>query len=823
MSLDSNPLPTRARRYIGLTTLLGFIVLALAVTHWQSPDLLKYGGFLMVALFSAGMRISVPGITGTLSLTFLFVLFGVVELTESETVVLGALATLVQCYWNQPKRPRFEQVLFNVTLMAAAAAATGHLYRAGFLLDHHVDPSIRLVLATCVLFLINTIPVAVVIALTEDSEIFPVWRQCYFWSLPYYLGGAAIAQVASLLSNSFVGWQTVLLTGPVVYLIYRSYRLYLERIEDGKKHAEAVSSLHLRTIEALALAIEAKDHTTRGHLQRVQFYATELGKELGLSPLELEALRTAALLHDIGKLAVPEHIISKPGRLTPEEFEKMKIHPIVGAEILERVQFPYPVVPIVRCHHEKWNGGGYPSGLAGEAIPLGARILAAVDCLDALATERQYRRAVSLDEAMQIIQGESGKSYDPRVVDLLALRYVELEQKAQAQNSDMGKLSNALKVTNGSEPAAGFEPSAPPAFEKFDKSGDPGTLDFLTSIAAARQEVQALFEISQDLGNSLSLNETLTVLAVRLGKIIPHHSLAIWVCRDRVLLPDYVTGDDFRLFSSLEIPMGQGLSGWVAENRKPILNGNPSVELGYLKDLNKFSTLQAAVAVPLEGINGVLGVLSMYHAESDAFTKDHLRILLAISSKIGLSIENALRFRQAESSATTDYLTNLPNARSLFLQLDAELSRGRRSEQPLALLVLDLDGFKEVNDKYGHLEGNRVLKNVATALKSACREYDYVARMGGDEFVILLPGAKPHDVDAKLTQFRDLVKQVGSEVFGASQLTVSIGVAHFPEDGIDAEELLAEADRRMYKEKRAEHQMEVHDPAWTGEWTSTIH
>ncbi len=263
----------------------------------------------------------------------------------------------------------------------------------------HIDPSIRLAAATCTLFWMNTAPVSVAIALVEERSLADVWRECFFWSLPYYLGGAAIVRIASLLSHvKWVGLPTVLLTGPVIYLIYRSYRLYLERLEEEKKHAEEVSSLHLRTIEALALAIEAKDHTTHDHLQRVQVYATELGKELGLNAEERDALRAAALLHDIGKLAVPEHIISKPGRLTPEEFEKMKIHPIVGAEILERVQFPYPVVPIVRAHHEKWDGSGYPYGLSGENIPIGARILAVVDCLDALATRiAEYRRALPLD------------------------------------------------------------------------------------------------------------------------------------------------------------------------------------------------------------------------------------------------------------------------------------------------------------------------------------------------------------------------------------------------------------------------------------------
>ncbi len=193
-----------------------------------------------------------------------------------------------------------------------------------------------------------------------------------------------------------------------------------------------MATLHLRTIEALALAIEAKDHTTHDHLQRVRVYAIEVAKELGVTPGEMEALHAAALLHDIGKLAVPEHIISKPGRLTPEEFEKMKIHPVVGAEILERVRFPYPVVPIVRAHHEKWDGSGYPFGLKGEEIPIGARILSSVDFLDAMASDRQYRRALPLEEVMKRLSAESGKSFDPKVVNVLEKRYRQLEKLVES-------------------------------------------------------------------------------------------------------------------------------------------------------------------------------------------------------------------------------------------------------------------------------------------------------------------------------------------------------------------------------------------------------
>src|ERR1035438_8340907 len=330
------------------------------------------------------------------------------------------------------------------------------------------------------------------------------------------------------------------------------------------------------------------------------------------------------------------------------------------------------------------------------------------------------------------------------LLDALARNSSEWERLAQAKNKHSVKLSKEVKVERGAAPAAGFESTnRPPLLAKA------APADFLDSIASARQEVQALFEIAHDLGNSLSLDETLSVLAVRLKRIIPYHSVAIWIQRDGVLNPEYVTGEDYRLFSSLEIPLGQGLSGWVTHTRNPIVNGNPSVEPSYLNDPDKTSILCSAVAVPLEGVNGVVGVLSLYHLDRDAFTKDHLRILLGVSPKIGMAVENALRFRQVESSATTDFLTSLPNGRSLFLQLDAEISRAKRSNQPLAVLVVDLDGFKQINDRFGHTEGDKLLRHVATSLKSTCREYDSVARMGGDEFVLVMPGLGSFDAGNK--------------------------------------------------------------------------
>ena len=795
----------RTKLFVGITVSLGIVVLCSALWHWQSADLARFACYLAVAVLASGLKVQLPGIDGTMSVNFLFILLGVMELSLPETLAIGCTATLVQSLWQARNRPDPVKVLFNVFGMMANACWL--CYMSYHWLDTRAGSNkpILLMVAALVFFLANTLPISVVIALTENKTSRKVWSECYFWSFPYYLVGAAAVGLVGIV-NSRAGWQTSLLVLPVIYWVYRSYRLYLgrleaekERVEVEKRHVEQIASLNMRTIEALALAIEAKDHTTHTHLQRVRTYAVEIAKEIGLSADEIEALRAAALLHDIGKLAVPEHIINKPGKLTPEEFEKMKVHPIVGAEILDRVAFPYPVAPIVRAHHERWDGSGYPAGLIGEEIPIGARILAAVDCLDALASDRQYRSAIPLDRAMETVKERSGKWFDPKVVSVLERRYVDLERIAQTHTNDDGFVpagfGRDLHVARGLAPATGFEKWA-------DNSSN--DTDFLTSIASARQEAQAMFDLSQDLGNSLSLSETLSVLSMRLRKLIPYDSIAVFVNRNGWLLPELVSGENFRVLSSLKIRVGEGLCGWVAENCKPIINGNPQVEAGFVAD-PKIANLTSALVVPLQGLNGVVGVLAMYHSSQDAFTPDHLRILLAVASKVALSVENALKYQQAESSATTDFLTGLPNARSLFVHLAQEVARCRRMKTSLAVMVCDIDGLKKINDSFGHLEGDKLLREFSVRLKDACRGYDYVARMGGDEFVVTAPGLSVEGAAEKTDRLNQAAIEAGRHTCGRQVISLSVGTAFCPEDGYDVESLLAEADRRMYTVKQTHH------------------
>ncbi|MBL8216879.1 MAG: diguanylate cyclase [Bryobacterales bacterium] len=761
-----------------------------AVIPFESNDPIRYAAFVVAAMLtSGGLRVSLPSVQGTLSINFIFVLIGIIALSAGETMVLTCLVTAIQLFWRPARRPTGLQIGFNLANAALAVAGAQGVYNYWRFPDMSVDQPLRLLFAASVFFVLNSFPVVIAIHLTTRKPLAEAWRELNTWTLPYYLVGAIAAGSFTFLKQA-MGWPVLLLMLPLVYLLYRHYQLHASRLESETRHARELATLHMRSIEALAMAIEAKGSNSHDHLERVQSFALDLAQALRLDNAQTEALRAASLLHDIGELAVPDHIIAKSGKLTRDEYERLKIHPLVGAEIVERVKFPYPVVPIVRHHHEKWNGGGYPDGLRGEAIPVGARVLAVADAFEALISPREYRPALTLEEAVDTIRKESGILFDPTVVAALEKLAPSMIANAERRHRERNRTS-----TTDTPPVVPANAGSPAPISERRRDS------FLSSIAGARQEAQALFELAQELGNSLSLDETLSVFAVRLRKTVPYDSISVFVRRDGVLRPEYVQGENVRTFAKLEIPVGKGISGWVAELRKPVVNGDPWMEPGYKEETGRSLPLKAVLSIPLEGTAGVVGVLSLYRAEKDSFSRDHLRVLQAISSKVALSIENALKYRQAESSASTDYLTGLYNARSLFLHLDSELARCRRLESPLAVLVSDLDGFKQVNDRFGHLEGNKLLQRVAHKLKESCREYDCVARMGGDEFVLVLPGLTADAVKAMLPRLRDTVKSAGKEVLQEDVIGFSVGEAYFPADGNDAEQLLGEADRRMYQVK----------------------
>ncbi len=624
----------KATAYIGLVIAVGASALVCGLLDWQTRDWARYLSLCAVALIASGMKVSLPSVSsGTMSVNFLFVLIGIAELSLPETLAMGCLGMLVQSVFHSRNRPRIVQVAFSVASMACSIAVSYSLFHWVLQRIPSLETPIALLAASGAYFLTNTMSVAIVIGLTEGKSVWDVWRGSYLWTFPNYLVGAAVAWAIGAVSL-LIGWQASLLLLPVLYFIYRSHNLYVSRLEEATRradeqrlHAEEVAALHRRTVEVLALAVEAKDHATHDHLERVEVYAVELGKDLGLSGKELEALRAAALLHDIGKLGVPEYIISKPGKLTPEEFERMKTHTVIGAEIVEQVRFPYPVAPIVRSHHEKWNGMGYPDGLSGERIPIGARILAAVDCLDALASDRQYRRALPLDEAIRMVQAESGTSFDPRVVEALARRYVELERLAKSSGRIEIRLSIGARIARGERPAAGFE------------SAGPGLMNLQRSLAGAGSGAQRFAEFERASETAEDREALYTALRRWLPALVSCDAMALYLARGERLEAACVAGEDYRDFTSVEIPLGVGLSGWVAENGKSILNGNPAVEPGYLRDPARFDSLKSALAVPIETATGIAGALSLYRRDRDAFTDAELKLLVRAGSRLARKLD----------------------------------------------------------------------------------------------------------------------------------------------------------------------------------------
>ena len=749
-----------------LAILLGLVSAAgyAASAGWNAGGTSRFLLYLLISIAASRMRVKLPGYLGAMSLNFVFILISLVELDAGKAVIVAFTGALAEGFWDMPglSASRLAIAGFN---SGAAAWAAHWLYR--WQLGRSVDSSalLGLIGASLAYFILNTAGAACYFALAEKKPLLATWRDCYIWRFPFYLVGASAAWAVGTQDHRGL-WHDMLLLLPALLVIHRAYVNYLRRLASEKRKVEDLAALHLRTIENLALAIEARDASAYDHLRRVRVCAVEIGKSMGMADGELEALRAAALLHDIGELAVPEHILRKKDGLTPEEFERLKLHPVVGAEILSQVEFPYPVAPIVRSHHERWDGAGYPDGLKGAAIPMGARILAAVDYFDGLASDAES--AAKLNAA-------AGVQLDPQVVAVLLARQNDLTALAAAQ-------SGAHLPDRGSALA---------------KSGHA----FVHTIAGAHDEAQQLLELTQDLGALPQLPDLLAELASRIKRLVGYDAIAISRRLDERLIPEYVEGESFRLLTSIETRLGAGLSGRSAQTGVPILNGDPKVEFEKA-DGGWESRLQSAACVPLFGAQGILGVMTLYRTTRAAFTSEHLRVLQAAAARISPPIDHAIQMRGAETNATIDAVTSLPNARSLFLRLDSELARSRRSQEPLAVLTGDLDRFHEINERFGHATGDRVLRLVAAALRDSCREYDFVARIDSNKFVMIFPVSDAADIDGRVAEFREIGRKSAENAPALHGLTMSLGQACFPEDGGDAEHLLAEADRRMYREKR---------------------
>ncbi|HTR36936.1 MAG TPA: HD domain-containing phosphohydrolase [Bryobacteraceae bacterium] len=773
----------RSRLFVLVVAALGFAQLAVLGFRLHGGDTQRFLTYLTLVTLASFFYLNRTGRGGGFSLNLPFLLLSIVQLSPPEAVCIGCAAVLIQNL-RSPEAWSWRRFLVSIGVQATIISTASFVLHS-LLPNWLSDESIRLFIAAAALFLANTFPAAILSRLSGSQRLGSLWQGSYFWAFPYYLVAAALAQVIHLGKSAF-STGTSLLVLAALYLAYRHYRAQKTEWSMREKHADDVAALHLRAIEGLALAVEAKDNlNTRGHIRRVQVYALGIGKAMGLTGNGLEALRAGALLHDIGKLAVPEHILTKPGKLTAEEFAKMKVHPLVGAEIVEQMRFPYPVAPIVRAHHEKWDGSGYPFGLKGESIPIGARILTAADWLDAMISDREYRKGIPIEEAMELIVAESGKSFDPRVVEVLRQQYKELEHCAKAQAAQGPVLSTEIQVDKGLAPDAGLDVCGLPQ----GAHGD----DFLTTITAAAREEQLLRETAAA-GTSLDPLETMTRMESAVRGKIPHEALVFFVRHANVLKPEFATGKNARFLSRLEVPLGEGLTGWVGQNVQPVVNGNPVVDPGFECDSDE--PLRSVLAMPLTSNQGLVGVLALYRSKKDSFTRGELQLLSAAAPNIAGTLQNAIAHREVELRANLDTLTGVHNRSQLIRFLDEELARARRDSQPVALVVLELRDFRELAESAGYAKRDQLLVAVCKGLRKASREYDRLGRLADNRLALVLPGMKPAHVSAVLHRLHEIAQEAGETVCGREAL-LALGGAFYPDDGDGGRNLLQVAERKL--------------------------
>lgn len=592
-----------------------------------------------------------------------------------------------------------------------------------------------------------------------------------------------------------------LLIGALVYLFYRFDEKRLAELQaveaERLRHAEEMATIHMNTIESLAIAIEAKDQTTHGHVRRTQIYATQMGKLLNVSEAELRALHAGALLHDIGKLAVPEYILNKPGKLTEAEFAKMKIHPTVGGDILKRVNFPYPVEDIVRYHHEKWDGSGYPKGLKGEQIPLIARIISVVDFYDATRCDRPYRKGMKREDSLGLLNSMVGTAFDPKVVKKFVEHVIEFDRLIDSEDIQEQVSSAAvLDTQTATKPDAGLAS---------DILGTPVEPSVFRTISDAQREVFALHEIAQTIGSSLSLTDTVTLVANKLKAIVPFDSCVIFLVDERSgkAVAAHAVGEEAEIFSSRRITVGDGITGWVIANARSMCNASPELDMvGVADEIVK--RFRGVLVSPLLREDGAFGAIALYSQSRTSYTTEHVRLLESVCQHASSALNNALTYEKTRESALIDPLTELPNARGFYMMLEQRLAECQRmNRESLAVICMDIDDFKVINDQYGHSTGDRLLASVAGVVRRELRQMDILTRYAGDEFVAIMPMASSKMAVSIADRMRNAVEEQLFSVRAGTLigLGVSLGVACFPDDGETSEELLTAAARRMQHDK----------------------
>ncbi len=734
MSQPQRNLSVPGKLYVGAISLAGATAILIALSSIRANPSENQWLFLAALTVLAGFfTVRIPTVPATVSISESFVFLTVLLFGTAPAVLTVALEGLLISAWRY--RHSVPRILFN-TFEAPASlliSSTLFFYLAGTDLNawrSHLGQLLIPLLALALgYFLLNSLLMAVAVAFETGSSPLSIWRKHFLWLSIDYFGGASIAVLLFLASATLSVTTLVAIVTPILVICYLTFRLATEKVEEATKHLRELNTLYISTIETLASAIDAKDQITHGHIRRVQKHAIALSERLGFRDEEsVRAIEAAALLHDMGKLAIPEYILNKPGKLTDAEFEKMKAHASLGADILSRVNFPYPVIPIVRHHHEHWDGSGYPDSLKAQAIPIGARILAVVDCFDALTSDRPYRPKLAKSAALEILRQRAGSMYDPVVVDAF------FEMESQAEPNDVG--IEGRMITSGDVPE--------PAFD---------------TIASSTSETVALYQLSTDLADCRSLSIASPFVAKELSRLLQADLILIFhpeESHDEIAVTGSY-GERAAEFTEYRLAFGRGLSGWVAANKRSIVNSDPILDFGD-GARSRMPVLRSCLSVPILAGGSLIGVASAYSSRVSAFSEEHRRIAETLC-------EHAARFiGQARSSSMTnddgriDSLTGVLAPGVLEEEIDSLLAQLSLPSQALDICVIDIVGLSSINIKHGKKAGDLILRLTAEALSASVPRNSIVGRLESDEFVCVSGSLEP-----------DFAERLQNKLFDASQ------------------------------------------------------
>lgn len=785
-------LPVTTRAYVSTVVAAGaMIVLESLYQLWAFPISWDWTILALLTLVSGSATVRLPSLPATISVSETFVFTSVLLFGPAVGTLIVALDALVISGWSYKKGHPLYKIVFNVCALPLTIWIASHAFfiLAGIQpLYDYTEPFdartlvVPLLVFTVLYFSLNSWIITFAIALEKQLPPLTVWRQHFPWLSLNYFGGASVAWLlVSYTRNIDYTYLAVII--PLLIVLYLTFSVSMGRVEDANKHLTQLNALYMSTVETLAMAIDAKDQITHGHIRRVQTYAVALAKQIGVTdPKLIKAVEAAALLHDMGKLAVPEYILNKPGPLTPAEFEKMKLHASAGADLLAAIDFPYPVVPIVRHHHESWDGSGYPDGLSGADIPIGARILSVVDCYDALTSDRPYRPRLSDKDALKILGERRGSMYDPLIVDTFVRVY------------------STIAVPN-------YEIKAPFAIINSVASRSPFAIeagDRLDDIAGSTEEMLTLFELARGLTSPMNFSDVSDLIAKHLRRLVPCSMCVFFVYDVEAdeLVAKHATGDHASFASDLRIGLGQRLSGWVAAHRQTIRNSDPSLDLG---DAARAISPRprSCISTPLVSGQELVGVLTLYSTRSEAFSGEHQRVLEVIARQISPILGTAAEAHRSRPALLRDQLTGLPNLEQMRQALGRDNSGSLPS--PTSLILLYFKDLSDFNKTHGRESADEALARLTNAARGELRAADLLFRYDGDEFVALLLQTGLEAAEAIAGRIRVAIDRERGTM--DVPFAVSVKTATSPHDGASLESLVETARHRVGRPERADRRL----------------